>query len=545
MTKYLTTEAEFLNDLVRNGDWISEQKINEGFIVLKKEQLTMNKRTNIIFGERPDAWMANNAYAKGDLVSIAGRYWVALEPNTNMQPDFNPLYWEEIPIDIDADQISYTRYILQDNNPGTADDTIWTLPQNRNQILNTFKPSNVFTAIDGLDRLKANMNGSIYEYFIVKDSDNLDAATTKRYVLAQLDTKASINGNNEVKFNVAEPTAITHATTKGYVDTEIRGITDALLNYASVNGNPSKLFSVATPVLATHAATKGYIDAEIANKFSQGHNNVIKKIEKITTSSSINTLDVGVEMMPGQIMVYSGSALMYEGTDFNINTQNNTMIDWLEPRRVNERITVVFLSDNALQAILDPIYLKQTGDTLSGAIKQPVDPVDKQDLTNKKYVDDSITLAKGYTDTKIADSNNYAVPPGGIISFSGSEIEVANLAPYWYLCDGTHGTPDLRGRFILGEGTSGGTTYTINQVGGSANKTLTVDNLAPHTHELLMGQEGPSSHNEPTGYDELTLKPVTPGVSGNTSVINSSGGGQPFNIMPPYYVLSYIMRAKL
>jgi hypothetical protein len=544
MTTYLTTEAEFLNDLVQNGQWISEQKINEGFLVLKREQLTMNRRTNIIFGERPQAWDVNHAYAKGDLSQIIGRYWVALQPHTNMQPDFNPLYWEEIPIDIDADQIAYNRYILQDTNPGTTDDTVWTLPQNRNQILNTFKPGNLFTAIDGLDRLKANLNGSIYEYFLISDSDNQDAATTKKYVLAQLSTKASLAGNNTIKFNVAEPTAISHATTKGYVDTEINDIKDSFLGYARVNGNSANVFNVATPVLGTHAANKGYIDAEIANKFAEGHNNVIKKIDKVITQVSINSLNVGVPMMVGQIMIYSGSALMYEGTDFNINNQDNTSIIWLEPRRNGERITVLFLSDNALQTILDPIYVKQTGDSLTGAIKQPVDPIDVQDLTNKKYVDAKRDEAKLYSDNQLTQSNNYAVPPGGIISFSGSTVEVANLAPYWYLCDGSHGTPDLRGRFILGAGTSGGTTYMIDQFGGSSDKALSIDNLAPHTHELLMGEEGPSEHTAPTGYNELTLKPVTPGVSGNSTVVNTAGGGQPFNIMPPYYVLSYIMRAK-
>jgi microcystin-dependent protein len=541
MTRYLTTEAEFISLLAKNGEWASEQNINKSILVLKNEQLDMNRRMNLIFGERPAEWSETTEYYLGDLIQFSGIYYVCVKDNTGRQPDFNPEEWEIVPIDIDADQIAYNRYIIQDKDPQTEDDTIWTLKQLQNQILYTERPANVFAAINGLDRLKANINGNPQELFLVKDSDNALSAVTRQWALVQLDTRAAVNGSNLINFNVAVPTASTHATPKSYVDDLGKDFDNKLLNYAAINGNSSKVFNVSTPVLATHAATKGYVDTELQNVIANGSNNIIKKIDKVIVAGQEASTSVGVTMESGKVMIYSGSVLMYEGVDY---TLSGSVIIWTTNRFIGERITILFLEEGALTAILDPIYVKQTGDEMSGILKCSVLPTTDSDLTNKQYVDSTQTKSNTYTDNKIAEVNNFLVPPGGIISFSGTAIELANLAPYWYLCDGSNQTPDLRGRFILGEGFIGADNFVFGQAGGSVNKNISVDNLPPHNHELLMGQEGPSAHNAPDGYDELTLKPVTPGVSGNKTVVNTTGAGQPINIMPPYYVLSYIMRSK-
>jgi len=58
----------------------------------------------------------------------------------------------------------------------------------------------------------------------------------------------------------------------------------------------------------------------------------------------------------------------------------------------------------------------------------------------------------------VCDSDPVPLPPGLIVPFNGSEIPEG-----WLVCNGEDGTPDLRGRFILGTlddepGTIGGTT---------------------------------------------------------------------------------------
>jgi len=42
---------------------------------------------------------------------------------------------------------------------------------------------------------------------------------------------------------------------------------------------------------------------------------------------------------------------------------------------------------------------------------------------------------------------NASIPIGGIIMYSG---DIANIPTNWHLCDGTNGTPDLRGQFVIG-----------------------------------------------------------------------------------------------
>ena len=48
---------------------------------------------------------------------------------------------------------------------------------------------------------------------------------------------------------------------------------------------------------------------------------------------------------------------------------------------------------------------------------------------------------------QIKDESGFVMPRGGIIMWSG---QVSDIPQGWVLCDGTKGTPDLRGRFIIG-----------------------------------------------------------------------------------------------
>src|SRR5690554_1918614 len=74
-------------------------------------------------------------------------------------------------------------------------------------------------------------------------------------------------------------------------------------------------------------------------------------------------------------------------------------------------------------------------------------------------------------------SNNFVFVPGMIVAWSGAANQIPNG---WALCDGNNGTPDLRGRFILGYGASGDT---LRGIGGNRSITLTVAQLPPHGHQ--------------------------------------------------------------
>lgn len=72
---------------------------------------------------------------------------------------------------------------------------------------------------------------------------------------------------------------------------------------------------------------------------------------------------------------------------------------------------------------------------------------------------------------------NAGLPVGSITAYSGFAVDIpAN----WFICDGTNGTPDLRGRFIVGASVD----YPEDSTGGSPNHThvVTVDAGGAHTH---------------------------------------------------------------
>jgi microcystin-dependent protein len=107
------------------------------------------------------------------------------------------------------------------------------------------------------------------------------------------------------------------------------------------------------------------------------------------------------------------------------------------------------------------------------------------------------------------------VPIGGIIMWSGNE------APYgWTLCDGTNGTPDLRGKFIMSStysntdieiGEESG-TYNMDQSGGLQTVTLKDKEIPSHNHEFN-GPEVDITHNH--GINSSNINGSTGNGGGN------------------------------
>lgn len=164
------------------------------------------------------------------------------------------------------------------------------------------------------------------------------------------------------------------------------------------------------------------------------------------------------------------------------------------------------------------------------------------------------------------------LPKGIIVMWSGA----VNAVPGgWALCDGTKGTPDLRGRFVLGAGG----TYAVGATGGEERHQLTVNEMPNHTHST--DSQGDHVHSGYTstedinhshryerggvgwagGGDQVSVLSNTVGynytegasVSHSHQIILNSAGNHmhsisyageshPHDNMPPYYALAYIMR---
>lgn len=153
--------------------------------------------------------------------------------------------------------------------------------------------------------------------------------------------------------------------------------------------------------------------------------------------------------------------------------------------------------------------------------------------------------------------NSGGVLPGTVTAFSGTfkdgfpvdkNTGLANKE--WHLCDGTNGTPDLRNRFIYGgDGTNNGAT------GGEASVTLTKETIPAHDHTASCsvngnhthgywadeGGNGHQSYNGNANWNGWT-QTGEGGSHSHTITIGATGGNQPHNNMPPYYVLAFIMK---
>lgn len=187
-------------------------------------------------------------------------------------------------------------------------------------------------------------------------------------------------------------------------------------------------------------------------------------------------------------------------------------------------------------------------------------------MNNKKIIscdeptDSTDVATKFYVDGKVATSE---VPIGAIIMWSNYN---SNPIPSSYaLCDGTAGTPDLRGRFILssGAGLPPLTSRSIGQTGGVETVTLTTSQIPSHYHDVTgsTSQDGDHYHTSYvvnssqyqtgslidaySGYNVFQdVNTTNAGIHNHNINFDSgyTGGGQFHENMPPFYVLAYIMR---
>lgn len=132
-----------------------------------------------------------------------------------------------------------------------------------------------------------------------------------------------------------------------------------------------------------------------------------------------------------------------------------------------------------------------------------------------------------------------------------------------HICDGTNGTPDLRGRFVIASDERVNGTYKEGATGGEYTHTLNVNEIPPHNHSASTNSTGGHTHNvniynsvrdtnnagtmqAPSNHLRSYLGGSTSNAGAHTHIvtINNTGGGQAHNNMPPYYSLVYVKKIR-
>ena len=148
---------------------------------------------------------------------------------------------------------------------------------------------------------------------------------------------------------------------------------------------------------------------------------------------------------------------------------------------------------------------------------------------------------------------NPGVPVGVISIWSG---DVSSIPAGWAVCDGNNGTPDLTGRFVVGAGSSfgsstandGGQPYVKGTSGGKREVALTIEEMPKHYHEHF-GDDQLDTHatrvSDQPGYDASSSRSGSSAWFKTTETGgNSTGGTDAHENLPPYYALFYIMKIK-
>jgi hypothetical protein len=221
-------------------------------------------------------------------------------------------------------------------------------------------------------------------------------------------------------------------------------------------------------------------------------------------------------------------ALVSSATDSNVFTDAyKTKVDGIETNATADQtaaeIRALVTSATDSNVFTDGYKSKVDGiENNANAYVHPTTDGSKHIPANGIYNEGKVLTASATAGVYTWESKG--LPSGAIIMWGGAILDIPTD---WYICDGTNGTPDLRGRFVLGAGGA----YSVDDVGGEEEHTLTIDEMPAHTHS----QWGVNRSQEFETSQGLSA------AQNSSSNTGSTGGDQPHNNMPPYYAMAYIM----
>jgi len=183
-------------------------------------------------------------------------------------------------------------------------------------------------------------------------------------------------------------------------------------------------------------------------------------------------------------------------------------------------------------------------------------------LFSKKSKEGYATALSGFNNIVLTDDlgnmNSIQFPSRIIVLWSGDPNQIPEG---WALCDGNNGTPDLRGRFVVGVNPNNNRNPNFSvyekdaKDGGAESVTLQTSQIPGHTHNYgdatwledynwYQSNWGGMNYNGGGNFggnrDSLDGGNQAIGVWRTTDA--GTGGGQAHENRPPFYALAYIMK---
>ena len=236
-------------------------------------------------------------------------------------------------------------------------------------------------------------------------------------------------------------------------------------------------------------------------------------------------------------------------------------------------------------------HSSNTNNTIKELINQQYD-MDIEAIRNLGAISKSLLTGKNYHNTTVTTPGKLIIPADVEIQGAVTMNSTLNILPKgsiviwvyitipegWRMCNGSHGTPDLRGRFPIGLNNtqttkhSGFSTYEHKKIGGSETHRLSISEMPLHSHnydhrhfsgvnvnsttrglggDAIWGRvasanaaidldDGKTEGNE---KQVITSRPLATTYTGGTDLsTDPKGSTHSHNNMPPYIALHFIMK---
>lgn len=146
----------------------------------------------------------------------------------------------------------------------------------------------------------------------------------------------------------------------------------------------------------------------------------------------------------------------------------------------------------------------------------------------------------------------FTFAPRGWADCNGQILPIAQNTALFSLLGTTYGgngvntfaLPNLQGRAALHVGTlAGGSVYTLGEVGGVEQVTLTTPQIPAHTHVLNAAKRDPDSESATNNFmtNGNSYANAPSDTTMNPGSIGSTGGSQPHENRQPFLVVRYII----